>query len=120
MPGVPRIVNLAKLDRDCRVKPALRRPGLISMLPCIYSKANDGLLAQCLGGLQPVQALDQHEARAVRTHQDGRLLAVREHALRDFLDALWIERGPPLYRHVDGIDREVLALHHNAAKPSML
>ena len=66
----------------------------------------------CSPSLQPVQALDQHKTRAVRPHQDRRLLAVREHALRDLLDTLWIERGPPLDRHIDRVDREILTFHH--------
>ena len=33
-------------------------------------------------GFQPVQTLDQHEAVAVRAHQDRRLLALGEHAAR--------------------------------------
>lgn len=90
------------------------------MLPCLDPEADDGLLAQSLGGFQPVQALDQHEARAVRSHQDGRLLAVREHALRNVLDAFGIERGPPLDGHVNSVNRKILALHHDAAEPSML
>jgi hypothetical protein len=67
-----------------------------------------------------MQALDEHEACAVGPHQDWRLLAIGEHALRYFLYALWIKRGPPLDRHVDIVDREVLAFHHGTAKHSML
>ena len=48
------------------------------MLPCVDAEADNGLLAQRLGGFQPVQALDQDEARAIGTHQDGRLLAIRD------------------------------------------
>ena len=36
-----------------------------SVLPGVDSETDDGRLAQRLGGFQPVQALDQHEARAV-------------------------------------------------------
>ena len=32
--------------------------------------------AECLGGLQTMQTLNQHKVRAVRPHQDRRLLAV--------------------------------------------
>jgi hypothetical protein len=35
-----------------------------SMFPRVDTEADDRLLAQCLCGLQPVQALDQDEARA--------------------------------------------------------
>jgi len=90
------------------------------MLPRVDAEADDRLFAQRLGGFQPVQTFDQNEARAISTHQDGRLLAIREHALRNFLDAFWIERGPPLGGHVNSVNREILALHHDAAKPSML
>jgi hypothetical protein len=48
-------------------------------------EADDGFLAERLGGFQPVYALDQHETRAVRTHQDGCLLADLEHAGGDFV-----------------------------------
>src|SRR5260221_9745875 len=83
-----------------------------SGLPRVDAEADDGLLAQRLCSLQPMQALNQHETGAVRPHQDRRLLTVREHALRDLLDAFWVECGPPLDRHVDRVDREILAFHH--------
>ena len=35
------------------------------MLPCIDKEGDDGLFAKRLGGLQPVQTFDEHEARAV-------------------------------------------------------
>jgi len=41
-----------------------------SVLARVDTKADDGFLAERLGGLQPVQPLDQHEARAVRPYQD--------------------------------------------------
>ena len=82
------------------------------MLPSFDAVANDGGLAQRLGGLKPVQALDQYEARAVRAHQDRRLLALREHAVRDRIDALQVERFAPCCRHVDIGDREGLAFQH--------
>ena len=44
------------------------------MLPGFDAVTDDGGLAQRLGGLKPVQALDQYKARAVRSHQDRRLL----------------------------------------------
>src|SRR5215831_18091732 len=69
------------------------------MLPGFDTVTNDGGLAQRLGGFKPVQALDQYEARAVRAHQDRRLLALREHAV-------------PRCRHVDIGDREGLAFQH--------
>jgi len=38
------------------------------MLPGVDAITDDAGLAQRLGGLKPVQALDQHEARAVHAH----------------------------------------------------
>lgn len=55
------------------------------MFTRVHAEADDGLFAQCLGSLQAVQALDQHEARAVRAHQNWCLLAIGEHALRNLL-----------------------------------
>jgi hypothetical protein len=46
------------------------------MLALFHAEADDGFLAKRLGGFQPVSALDQHETRAVRTHQDWCLLAM--------------------------------------------
>jgi len=82
------------------------------MLPGFDTVTNDGGLAQRLGGFKPVQALDQYEARAVRAHQDRRLLALREHAVRDCIDALQVEHFAPRCRHVDIGDREGLAFQH--------
>jgi len=82
------------------------------MLPGVDAVADDGGLAQRLGGLKPVQALDQHEARSVRAHQDRRLLALLEHAVRDRIDALQVERFAPPGRHVDIGDWEDLAFQH--------
>ena len=82
------------------------------MLPGVDAVADDGGLAQRLGGLKPVQALDQHEARSVRAHQDRRLLALREHAVRDRIDALQVERFASRGRHVDIGDWEDLAFQH--------
>ena len=39
-----------------------------SMLPRIDKKRDDGLFAKRLGGLQPVQTLNEYEARAVRSY----------------------------------------------------
>src|SRR5215510_810711 len=82
------------------------------MLPGIDAITDDGGLAQRLGGLKPVQALDQYEARAVLAHQDRRLLANSEHAVCDRIDALQVERFTPRCRHVDIGDREGLAFQH--------
>ena len=80
------------------------------MLPGVDAITDDGGLAQRLGGFKPVQALDQYEARAVLAHQDRRLLALREHAARDRIDALQVERFAPRGRHVYIGDREGLAM----------
>jgi hypothetical protein len=71
-----------------------------SVFPCGNQKAHDSFFAERLGGLQPVQTLNQHKARAVRPHQDRRPLAIVEHAGRDFVHALLFEGGAPFYRHV--------------------
>jgi hypothetical protein len=39
-----------------------------SVLPRIYKEGDDGLFAKRLGSLQPVQALNEYEARAVRPY----------------------------------------------------
>jgi hypothetical protein len=82
------------------------------MLPGFDAVTNDGGLAQRLGGLKPMQALDQYEARPVRAYQDRCLLAIRKHAVRDRIDALQVERFAPCGRHVDMSDREGLAFQH--------
>jgi hypothetical protein len=38
------------------------------MLPRIDKEGDDGFFAKRLGGLQPVQTFDEHEARAVWPH----------------------------------------------------
>src|SRR5262245_51850604 len=65
-----------------------------------------------------MQAFDKHKACAVRPHQDWRLLAVGEHTVRYLLDAFGIKRSSPPDWHVDGVDREGLAFHHDAVKGS--
>jgi Putative polyhydroxyalkanoic acid system protein (PHA_gran_rgn) len=86
------------------------------VLPRVDAEANDGLFPQGLGSLQPMQAFDKHKACAVRPHQDWRLLAVGEHTVRYLLDAFGIKRGPSPDWHVDGVDRESLAFHHDAER----
>ena len=83
------------------------------MLALFHAEADYGFLAKRLGGFQPVYALDQHETRAVRTHQDRCLLTDVEHACGDFVNALLHERGPAFDRHVDIGDPESLAFHHD-------
>lgn len=87
-----------------------------SVFPCGDKKADDSFFAERLGGLQSMQALNQYKARAVRSHQDRRALAVVEHAGGDFVDALLFEGGTPLRRHVDVGDGEGLALHHDRVR----
>ncbi len=69
------------------------------MLSRFHAEADDSFLAERLGGFQPVQALDQHETRAIRTHQDWCLLADFEHAGSDFVHALSHKRGPTFDGH---------------------
>src|SRR5471030_839775 len=86
------------------------------------TEANNGSLAQLLGGFQSVQALDQYETLAVHPHQDRCGLAVLEHAGSEFVDARLIKRGEPFDRHVDLVEREILALHHGGnylARPAL-
>ena len=47
-----------------------------SVFPRGDKEADDSFFAECLGGLQTMQTLNQHKARAVRPHQDRCLLAV--------------------------------------------
>src|SRR5215831_9665851 len=82
------------------------------MLPGVDAIADDGGLAQRLGAFKPVQALDQYEARSIRAYQDRRLLALLEHAVRDRIDALQVERFAPRGRHVDIGDWKGLAFQH--------
>jgi len=44
-----------------------------SVLARFYAEADDGFLAERLGDFQPVQALNQHETRAIRTDYLGML-----------------------------------------------
>ena len=43
------------------------------VLPRIDEEGDDGLFAECLGSLQPVQTFYKYEARAVRPYTDRRL-----------------------------------------------
>src|SRR5712691_2771118 len=82
------------------------------MPPRLHQVAADRGLAELLAGLEPVQALDQDEALAVRPHQDRGLLAVLQHALGDLAHARGVERRAALHRHVDVRDRKNLGLQH--------
>src|SRR5208282_835551 len=84
-----------------------------SVLARVDAEADDGFLAERLGGFQPVQTLDQYKARAVLPYQDRRLLPVIEHAGGDFVDAFLLERGAAFDRHVNVGDGKDLALHHS-------
>ena len=86
------------------------------MLPGLDAIADDGGLAQRLGGFKPVQTLDQDEARAILAHQDRRLLALREHAVRDRIDALRVERFAPPGKVAQL--RVLFALTNCSTKPS--
>jgi hypothetical protein len=53
------------------------------VLPRIHKEGDDDLFAKRLGGLQPVQTLNEYQARAVPSYQDGRLQALVENTGRD-------------------------------------
>src|SRR5262249_23934712 len=80
----------------------------------LHDVAPDRGLAELLAGLEPVQPLDEHEALAVRPHQDRRLLPLLQHALGDRAHARRVERRPALHRHIDVRDREHLGLEHRS------
>src|SRR5215471_8121420 len=52
---------------------------------------------------------------AVRPNQDGYLLSVFQHTLRDLLNGLWFERCAAFYRHVDVRDRKFFSPHHGTS-----
>ena len=81
------------------------------MLARVDAVADDRSLAERLGRFQPVETLDQHEACAIRPHQDWHLLPVFEHAGGDFIDAPLLQRRASLDRYVNVGDGENLALH---------
>ena len=56
-------ISLGALECGMSARAALGR----SVLPRIDKERDDGLFAKRLGGLQPVQTLDEYEARAVRS-----------------------------------------------------
>src|SRR6476660_9205255 len=89
-----------------------------SVLPRIHKEGVDGLFAKRLSGLQPVQTLNEYEARAVRSYQDGRLQALVENARRDLVYSFLFERATTLGRNVDVSDCDSLALHHAEPKNS--
>jgi hypothetical protein len=65
------------------------------VFPRIDKEADDSFFAERLGGLQPMQTLNEHETRAIRSHQNRRLLAVFKHVGSDFVHALLFERRAP-------------------------
>ena len=74
------------------------------MLPRIDKKRDDSLFAKRLGGLQPVQTLNEYEARAVRPDQDRRLQTLVENAGRDLVYSFLFEGRTTLDRNVDVSD----------------
>src|SRR5215468_10111750 len=90
-----------------------RAPSLRPLTPAGLDDVSDnGFLAQLLARLQTMQPFHQDETFAVLPHQDRALQADPEDALGDLLRLLGIERRAPFHWHVDGGDRERLALHH--------
>jgi hypothetical protein len=83
------------------------------VLPRVDKERDDGLFAERLGGLQPVQTLNKYEARPVRPNKDRRLQAPVENASRDLVYSFLFERATTLGRNVDVSDCDSLALHHD-------
>ena len=83
------------------------------MLPRIDKERDDGLFAKRLGGLQPMQTLNEYEARPVRPNKDRRLQSLVEDARRDLVYSFLFERATTLGRNVDVSDCDSLALHHS-------
>ena len=104
-----------KAYRIC-VRFAPRMKARHSVLRRINKEADDGLFAERLGGLQPVQTLNEYEARAVRPYQNWRLQALVENTRRDLFYSFLFEGGTPLDRNVDVSDCDGLALHHDRTK----
>ena len=71
------------------------------MVPRLDKKADDVFLAERLGSLQTVQALDEHEPRSVGPCEDRRLQAIVENARGDLVYALLIAGGAPFHPHID-------------------
>jgi hypothetical protein len=72
-------------------------------------EADDGFFAERLGGLQAVQALNEHETRSVGPYEDWCLQALVENARGDLIYSLPFKGGAPFHRHVrlampDGVD----------------
>ena len=80
--------------------------------------AVDGGLTQLFGGLQPVQALDQHKARAVLPHEDRLLQSVGQNVIGERIDARLLQRRAALHRHVDIRNLEGLAFQHEEEEDS--
>jgi hypothetical protein len=89
------------------------------VLPRIHKEGDDDLFAKRLGGLQPVQTLNEYQARAVPSYQDGRLQALVENTGRDLVYSFLFERAATLGRNVDVSDCDSLALHHDEPKNSL-
>src|SRR6516162_5322071 len=82
------------------------------VLPRLDEKADDSLFAERLGGLQAVQALNEHETRSVGPNEDRCLQALVENARGDLVYALPFEGRAPFHRHVDISDCYGRTLHH--------
>ena len=93
------VIDLNRLSAYPSAKSAGTNEGAgHSVFPRGDKEADDSFFAECLGGLQTMQTLNQHKARALRPHQDRCLLAVVQHIGGDFVHALLFERGAPFYR----------------------
>src|ERR1700759_2628695 len=82
------------------------------MLTRLDAVANDRFLAKRFCGLETMQALDQHKARSVGSHQDRGFLALVEHACSDFVYTRLFKSLAPFDRYIDVRDRKGFALQH--------
>ena len=88
------------------------------MPPRINEECGDSLFTKSFGGLQPVETLYKHEARAVSPDQDRRLQTFVENAGRDLVYSLLFEGRTTLDRNVDIGDWDGLAPHGSTTSSS--
>src|SRR5579863_9492077 len=116
----------ARLSMDCSVtasaeefhrqcRPRTGNAAARSMLARVDTVPDDRRLAERLGRFQPMQTLDQHEARTVGPHKDWHMLPFFEHADGDFFDAPLLQRRAALDWHINVRNLENFALHRTAS-----
>ena len=84
------------------------------MLTGLNQVSGDRRLPKSLAGFDPVQALNQNKAAAIRPHGYGRFLTFRQHALGQGFNLLRIQCLTPLHRHIDILNCEHLPLQHHS------